>query len=413
MVDELRHLKEVADSAYYCGLVGDCRTAVRPSAGWNKVCPVRGHTPGFEPYFSRGKMLIIRGLLEGKLKLTSQLANVLYQCMVCGGCKAVCFQSTNPDIDFVVSRHIDQVKVFEALRADLVDAGLGPMPRHKVFLEWTKKEHNPYMEKYEDRIKWMDGIPQHMKRNILSSKSDIVLFMGCTGPYRQQDLCEAFAKIMDAAGVDFSIIYPGEWCCGSTAFRTGVLDVAEGLMKHNMDAWRKWGAETVITFCAGCYRTIKMDYPQALGEPLPFRMLHAVEFFEELINEGRLNFKKEVNLKVAYHDPCHLGRHIGLVDGVYDAPRNVLKAIPGIELVEMRRIRENSWCCGAGGGVKSGFPDLAVEMAKDRCLDAREVGADALVSACPFCRRNLLDASPGIVDFYDVMELMMRSLGLE
>lgn len=398
---ELKNLRKLSDMVYSCSGIGDCRRAFKLSVGRYGVCPVVDHSPAFDPYYARGKVRIAKGLLEGKVVPSEGLARVIYQCTTCGSCKSICHQSACEYIELPTSLFLDHVKVFEAMRADLVDTGVAPMPRHKEILEWTKKEHNPYMEKHEDRVKWLP------KGKTLPRKADMVFFMGCTEPYREPGLCQSFLNIMEAARQNFAILHPQEWCCGSVFLRTGVWDLAEELAKHNLEALKKSGAKQVVTHCAGCYRTLKLDYPELLGE-LPIEVVNTVEVVRDLIKDGKLKFKK-AELRVTYHDPCHLGRHAG----IYDAPREVIKAIPGVELVEMRRIKEASWCCGAGGGVKSAFPDLAVEIAKDRISEAEETGAEYLLSTCPFCTRNLKDAAQAAeskLKVYDILELLQDQL---
>jgi Fe-S oxidoreductase len=144
---------------------------------------------------------------------------------------------------------------------------------------------------------------------------------------------------------------------------------------------------------------------------MKFEVLHIVEFLEHLIKSNRLKFSRPVPLKVTYHDPCHIGRH--LKDGLYDQPRNVLKSLPGIELVEMERIRENSWCCGAGGGVKQANPELALWSAHQRIQEARITGAAALVTSCGWCLQNFKDAAEEFhekIEVYDVAELVARAI---
>lgn len=172
-------------------------------------------------------------------------------------------------------------------------------------------------------------------------------------------------------------------------------------------------------------------------------MIHTVELFDELLEAGKLKLTKEIPLKVTYHDPCHLGRNaeryeqwdgeevqlIPLVSinippkpkrtgkgGIYDPPRNILKKIPGLKLVEMERIREYAYCCGAGAGVKSAFPEMALNTAKIRIEEAEDTGSDVLISACPFCSTNLQDGileSGSKLKYYDISELLLMALGLE
>jgi heterodisulfide reductase subunit D len=329
--------------------------------------------------------------MKGDLGLSTMLAETAYECSLCGSCETIC--------DSII--HLDLVEILEALRADLVDAGLGPMPRHKEILEWLKKENNPYMEKHEDRLKWM---PED--RNA-SEESGILYFTGCTAPYRQAEISRAFLQVMEAAGVSVRVA-PQEWCCGSIALRVGARDVGMDLARHNVELFNSLGIESIVTHCPGCYRTLKLDYPKLVGE-LPLEILHASEFVEDLLGKGELKLDGQIDAKVTYHDPCHLGRHVDM----FEPPRRVLESIPGLELVEMERTLQDSWCCGAGGGLKSAFPDSAMKVAHERIQEAEQTGAQYLVSACPFCRQNLKDSSNssgGHLQVCDLLELLARAI---
>lgn len=386
-----------------CSRIGDCRQMVKPSAGRYDVCPVKDYLGGFEPYVARGKLRMADGLLRGTLNVSDGLAKSIYECTLCGSCKEACHNSGDACIELPTSRWIDHVKVFEALRADLVEAGYGPMPRHREIYGSIEKDHNPYFEKHADRGKW---IPEGKE---LPAKGGLVLFAGCTEPYRQPELLTSLLGILDAAGVKVAVTNPNEWCCGSVAIRTGNKPLAESLAKHNIEALQKAGAKDVLVHCSGCYRALKKDYPEIVGK-LPFNVVHATEFIRDLIKDEKISFKEaEEEVKVTYHDPCHLGRQTGL----YDAPREVLKAIPVVQFVEMKRIRENAWCCGAGGGVKSAFADLAVSVGMDRLAEAEATKAKFITSACPFCRGNFIDAAKAKkarIQVKDVIELVADAI---
>jgi len=329
--------------------------------------------------------------MKGDLKYSATLVERLYECSLCGSCEIIC--------DIIC--HLDLTEILEAFRADLVEAGIGPMPRHREILEWIKKEHNPYMERHEDRMKW---VPQGRE---FSKGSKTLYFTGCTAPYRRPELLRSFLQIMDAAGVKV-LVSPKEWCCGSISLRIGAGDLGLDLARHNVELFKSLEVETIVTHCAGCYRALKLDYPRLLGE-LPFKILHASEFIEELLSKGELRLNGQIDSKVTYHDPCHLGRHAN----VFESPRRVLESIPGLKLVEMERIRQDSWCCGAGGGMKSAFPDSALKVAYERIREAKETEAQYLVSACPFCKENLKDASDSSaehVQIYDLIELVAMTL---
>ncbi|NVM56054.1 MAG: disulfide reductase, partial [Candidatus Helarchaeota archaeon] len=240
-------------------------------------------------------------------------------------------------------------------------------------------------------------------------------FVGCTSSYREQELAKATVKLLNKADIPFQLVGVDEYCCGSPLLRTGLREKASELAKHNMEAIKEKGIKKLIFSCAGCYRTFKEDYPKIVGE-IPFELAHVTQFLAKQLKAGKLKITKKLDKVVTYHDPCHMGRHIILRKnkvGVFNEPRKLLEAIPGITLREMVRTRENAWCCGAGGGVKAAFKDLALETAVDRIEEAVTTGADILVSACPFCRRNLMDAiksKNASIEFKDVVELLEAAI---
>jgi heterodisulfide reductase subunit D len=184
----------------------------------------------------------------------------------------------------------------------------------------------------------------------------------------------------------------------------------EKICGENIEQFNGLGIKTLVTSCAGCLKTIKEDYKR-VGN-LDFEVKHTLEFIIDLIKSGKLELKKPVNLKITYHDPCHLGRHAG----IFDAPRELISLIPGLELVEMERNRENSRCCGAGGGLKAGFPDMQNAISQKRIDDALATGATELVSACPFCYQGLqvgIQAKDANINMRDITELVCMALGDE
>lgn len=224
------------------------------------------------------------------------------------------------------------------------------------------------------------------------SNDDIIYYTGCMAAYRTQDIAKTTIQLLKKAGVKFKLLGGEEWCCGSVLLRTGNIPVARKMMEHNIEAFKNSGAKTIITSCSGCYRTIKKDYPKLADEKFDFEILQTSELLKRLIDDGKLNFKPanpNGTTKVTYHDPCHLGRHMS----VYDTPREVLQAIPAIELVEMARTRENARCCGFGGGVASASKELAQKMSDTRLKEALDTDAQILTSACPFCTFSLREAA--------------------
>ena len=209
----------------------------------------------------------------------------------------------------------------------------------------------------------------------------MLYFRGCTAREKQTDISDATEKLLKVAGVNFHTL-DDEKCCGSVLLRTGFIDEAQKQIKKNTEILQ---GEKIITSCAGCYKTLKDDY-----EGLD--VIHISQLLDELIREGKLELSKK-DLDVTYHDSCHLGRHCN----VFDEPRNVIKSLAN--LVEMENSHENSLCCGAGGGVKSAYPEIADQMASSRIAQAKETGCMTLITPCPFCKLNLEN------DDFEVMDL--------
>lgn len=394
----LESLKKYAKWAYRCGKERTCHFAnYHELAEPLPICP-SGEKFKYEAYYPSGRLEMLRAIAEGDLNEQSkQLMEIIYACPVCGGCTQQCKGHVTQGTE---EMGIDQVEAIEALRTVLSeDLGWGPMPAQKEFGEWIKKEHNPYKEPHEKRFDWLEGD--------LPKKAEIIYFVGCTSSYREQGIAKATVKILREAGVDFGIMGSDEWCCGSPLFRTGQRSKGIETAKHNVEALKEMSVKTVLFSCAGCYRTFKADYT-AIFDDLPFECLHTAEYVPKLIEEEKLKLTKEMKKVVTYHDPCHLGRHLEF-EAIYEQPRELIKKILGVELVEMKRNREQSWCCGSGGGVKSAFDDFAVWSAVERLKEAEETKATAIVTPCPFCVHNFKDAVKATnkeMKIYDLMELV-------
>lgn len=288
-----------------------------------------------------------------------------------------------------------------------------------------------------ERGNWAEGLD--VKR-IATEKAEVVFYAGCRYSYDDelQKVARTAVTLLKNAGVDVGIMDQEEGCCGGRAFQMGYQEEFSKCAERNIEAWTKAGIKRVVTSCSDCYHAFKRLYPSRLGTE--FEVLHTVEFIDQLIKEGKLKFTRSIPLTVTYHDPCHLGRQgepyvpwkgaekkirnqIIVYEprkpryngawGVYDPPRNILKSIPGIELIEMERIREYAWCCGAGGGVREAYPDFSNWTATERIEEAQATGAEAIVSACPWCERNFIDAISTRGDsmkVFDVIELVQQAM---
>jgi len=345
------------------------------------------------------------GKLFRKKKVTreelNQFAADLYECSTCRQCYFVC------------PSQIDTVELWEGIRRSFVNAGYGPLEQQKHLIQSVKSYDNPWGQPRSSRTRWAKIAKRQKKivqepKDITRHKAEVLYFVGCTGAYdvNVEQVAINTIKILDAAGVDYGTLGIKEKCCGSVLLRMGDREY-ERLAKENIKQFNELGFKTMITSCAGCFKTIKRDYPK-MGK-LNFEVKHTVEFLINLIQSGQLKLKNEVNMKVTYHDPCHMGRH----NNLYDAPRKLLELIPGIELIEMERTRENARCCGAGGGLKAGYPDIQNKISQTRIKEAEATGATELVSACPFCYQGLqvgIQALDSKITMRDITELVCMAI---
>jgi heterodisulfide reductase subunit D len=335
----------------------------------------------FESFWASGRIRIARGLLNGDLEWNDDLKDAIFACPTCGACADSC---QAPHADYIVD-------IIEALR-EMAVRHIGPGPNQEALISRSKKKFNPYDEPNSDN-------KELKKKYNLPDKAEWVYFIGCTSNYRQKSLRDATLNFLTKANINFALI--DEHCCTSPMIRTGQIELCKDFMTYNIEKIKEAGASKVITSCAGCYRTLKKDF-EKFGAEYDFEVYHTVELIKQLLDEGKLKFNSKYNKTVTYHDPCHLGRHMG----VYEIPREVYKKIPGLTLVEMERNRNFAWCCGAGGGVKIGYPEWAVEVSEERLNEAKETGASILSSVCPFCRTNLSDSNEKYKMGFEVLDLV-------
>ncbi|HDI74469.1 MAG TPA: (Fe-S)-binding protein [Thermoprotei archaeon] len=370
---KLKHIREVLEEIYSCARCQECRESIKiASTGKNiyKVCPIR-ELLGFDAYTARGRILNIQAVIEGRLQPDEKFAEYMYTCLECGLCREVCIAKMGKGVDFV--------SIMEALRKDLYENGL-IMDSHRVVLKSLKQNYNPYKQLHEDRLEWLEDLPENISVKI-GERAKYAYFVGCTATHVTTEIAQATVEVLSKLGVDFTLL-EDEWCCGFAAMIFGGEKEIKDFISHNLEQVKKTGAEYVITSCAGCYRVFKEYYPKYFK--LDFKIIHSAELLDSALKENRISFTSpKEKLRVTYHDPCHLGRH----SQVYEAPRNVIKAIPGVEFVEPLRTREYTICCG--GSIISSHPDLSLEVAKYRLKDFDEVKPDVLLSCCPFCYRNL------------------------
>jgi len=369
----------IEDWLHSCIRCGNCKYVFKE---YEPSCP-SGDFFHFESFFASGRLWIAQGIQKGELKWDESLLEPIFACTTCGSCENQCLSPHREHIiDIIEELRILAVKEF------------GPLPAHQKFSEYIESNHNAYGAEHHAR--------ELVDLHSLPKKASVVYFIGCTSNYREKEIRDATISVLKKAEVDFTIV--DEYCCGSPLLRTGQIDSVTDLADHNRSAIQHAGASTVVTSCAGCYRTLSKDYNK-LGLKLCIDVIHISQFIRDLVNEGRLIFKdSEDILNITYHDPCHLGRHMD----EYEAPRDVMNVLP-VRLTEMGQNRENTWCCGSGGGCKSGYPEWSLETAKKRIEHAMITTASTLVSTCPFCKRALNDVDEDAsLDIIDLIELVDR-----
>jgi len=387
----LEKYKAMANGCTRCGM------CIVGEAGY--VCPVQKHTGGFDQYVARGRNQIAKAILNGDLDYSDALMESTFTCLGCNSCNVQCSKinpkTGNPDL-------IEESKMSQALRVDLVKAGYGPPENLKLIDENMEKSHNPFGEPAAKRANWAAGMN-------LPEKGSTMYFAGCYASYRNPKIAKATVGILKEGGVDVAYLGEEEWCCGVPQLWDGNRDLAEKLIMHNVEALKAAGVKRVIASCAGCYHTLKSEYPAIAGR-LPFEVVHSSEVIDELIQSGKIHLDQEVKGKFTYHDPCHLGRH----EGVYEQPRSILGAVKGAEVIEMFRSKETSWCCGGGSVVAVAFPELASDIAVDRVEEAKEVGAEAIISACPLCENGLNSSGrKHKIKALDLSEVVAQAMGLQ
>jgi Fe-S oxidoreductase len=371
---------------------------------FSKNCPSISYK-NFNSYSARGRYAVARSLLKGQSDYSDTVREIVFTCMACGSCDVACK---------VCRYNLEPLEMVRELKFRLVEEGHG-LDEHRAVLESMAREKNSMHKPKAARGEWAEGldIPR-----LSSKKAEVVFHAGCRFSY-DIDLrksARSAVMLLKNAGIDVGIMGEEEQCCGGRIYSMGYRNGYVRFAEENMKAWEKAGAKLVVTSCADCYHAFKRLYPR-LG--LNVQVMHTVELISRLIKDGTIKFRSEIPMSVTYHDPCHLGRQgepyvpwqgvekkIGSqiivyepkrpryngAWGVYEQPREILRSIPGVELVEMERIREYSWCCGAGGGVREAYPEFSLWTAAERIAEARAVGAQALVTACPWCERNFIDA---------------------
>jgi Fe-S oxidoreductase len=347
---------EVFKLCYQCGL---CDT----------VCP-----------WNRVRAFSIRRIIrEATFGLTEIESEDIWRCTTCGRCPQEC------------PRGVKQIELGVSLRRIATEYGIFPTPVQPIrtINAGLVAQGNPFGEERKNRAHWTEGLSVQP----FTEGMELLYFPGCYPSYdpRLKKVARATATILAKAGVNFGILGEKESCCGESIRKTGDEELFKRLAKENIRTFIDSGVKRILVSSPHCYHTFKNEYPEFM---VNFEVIHISQYLFELIDAGRLEITKEYGKNITYHDPCYLGRH----NGIYEEPREVLQRIPGLELGEMPDSREDSLCCGGGGGriwmeTPKGerFSDLRLEQAMG-------VGAEVLATCCPYCITNFEDSRINMED---------------
>lgn len=396
-----KNLEELREGIFLCMGCGVCRGV------WGRkeegACPIFASGIGFEDSLPRGRVTMAQDILDGDLTYSKGLAESLYRCTQCASCLTLC-GATDKETARPI---IDIPRIVEAMKGDVVEYGLAPA-KVRDFLENIQKCGNAYGEPPGKRAKWADGTGVREYQ----TGDQYLLYIGCVGSYdtRSQEIAKALGNLLLRAGVSFGILGAEEKCDGNEVLRLGEKGLFENLAAENIKALKALKVKNIITLSPHSFNVMKNEYPNFGAD---FKVVHYTQFLRDLIKNKELKLKKSFKARVTYHDPCFLGRH----NNEYDAPREILGSVPGVDLMEMRRTRQNSFCCGGGGGNfytdfiggKENSPN------RIRMREAYNTGVQVLAVACPVCTTMFEDAvkAEGLEDklaVKDIAEIVWGAL---
>ncbi|MFW9918986.1 MAG: (Fe-S)-binding protein [Candidatus Thorarchaeota archaeon] len=364
------------------------------------VCPAYNDTL-WDSQSPRGKLYQLRELILKNEPIPEDFADRIFKCTLCGACQEIC-QTNIPLLTF-----------WQKIRQEINE--VGHWPEIVKFLDNSIQGSKNIMDlDQEDRTLWTDMVDDLVEDKI-GQKAEVAYFAGCNISFKGTlaPIGENTAKIMEHLGIDYTILGEDEYCCGNPYFVGGEWAKAKELAQHHLDKLRELGVKTVIFNCPGCHRAFNEEYPHLLGEEstkgiefLPFS-----QFLARMLREGKLKFTQDYQHVVTWHDPCELGRH----QDIYDESREILNAIPGLELREMKHTRNKADCCGGGGLLKGTNPLMSVRVSARRIKAAEKTGASALVSECPSCMMSFMDGieqSKSEIEFKDLTQIVAEALRL-
>lgn len=357
-------------------------------------CTASCPTGALMPVAPQRLMRMVRlGLRDEALRSRSY-----WLCTSCDACTAHC------------PRGIRLLETMIGLKRYAVAHGVG-VPEDLELLRTTLgNARNISGEPNAERLMWSQNIPQQIPGLSRAPGADVLYFVGCVSAFypRAFSIPQAFGRILAHAGVSFTTMAGEEWCCGYPLLNAGLEQDVGAFIEHNVAQVEALGARVLVTTCPSCYYAWKVLYPRYVRLPPNLTILHSSQLLAELLDARRIR-PGIVSQAVTYHDPCDLARK----GGEFEAPRHVLGALPGVELIEMAGNRLNALCCGGGGDVKIASHDATLDVAQRRLRQALDIDIDVIVSACQQCKRALIgaaEASRHPVKAVDITEIVWKSL---
>jgi len=354
---------------------------------------------GWESQTPRGKWYYLRQYIEGKVEWNQKMVDSILACTTCELCNIRCSEDLPIESSWL------------KLRGQLIhDEGRLTFPPFEIMRQSLHKEHNIWAAYRADRPRWMPDD----RLGMLPQKAEIAYFPGCTASYVEHDIAQSTACLMHKAGVEFTYLGSDEACCGIPMLVSGLWDTWEEIMRHNIEAMKARGVKTVVTSCPACWLVWHTYYPEwakKLGIDFPFEAKHYSEILAGQIEAGKFTLDKRVDMTVTWHDSCHMGR----AGEIYEAPRRLLQAVPGIQFVEMEHNRQNAHCCGSVLSLVAD-PPAAKRIGDLRLQEAEKVGAQAIVSSCPCCEVQLrvtADKTGRDLPIIDLAHLACDAAGIE
>ncbi len=355
------------------------------------VCPVSKQLV-LEGYTPRGKLQLARFYSQKRLPLSERYREIYSKCLLCGACTTLCASGLNPPETVLKMRQA-------------INREMGPDRNIKRLVDSIATCRNITAEDNEERGDWRDfmgALPQHGYRK---DKAETAFFVGCVASFFPlvQNIPQNMVRIMAHTKLDFSILGGEEWCCGFPLLGAGFPEEMRKLRDHNLAQVKALGAKEIVFACPSCYRTWKEHYGSE------FELTHSSEFINRLIQNGQIKFKNQAEMKVTYHDPCDLGRNAG----IFEAPRKIMEAIPGLTLIELENNRTGSVCCGGGGNLESAATDLVEKLAQEKIAEIQRTRADILVTSCQQCIRTIATRARRQkiqLKVMDITELVVQAL---